>query len=184
MKKLKLLSLALLSCLMLFLAVPLTFAASAGEINAGADHALSTLYKTVRGSHNVVDRAKGVLVMPNVYRAGFGVGGEYGQGVLRMGSKPVDYYNLVSASYGLQIGAQKQSIILVFMTDSALRNFQNSSGWRVGADAEVTVVKTGADGSIESNTLNKPVIAFVVGQKGLMAGVSIEGAKFNKINKK
>jgi len=97
--------------------------------------------------------------------------------------KTVDYYNLIAASYGFQIGAQKKSILIVFMDSQALQNFRNSEGWEVGADATVALITVGAEGAISSDQLNKPIIAFVIGQKGLMAGVSLEGAKFTKLDK-
>ena len=119
--------------------------------------------------------------MPNVYKAGFGLGGQYGEGALRVGGKTVNYYNLVAGSFGFQLGAQKKSIVLLFMEDSALKKFRDSNGYKVGVDASVAVITVGAEGEIDSNTMNKPVVAFVIDQKGLMYDLSLEGAKFSKI---
>lgn len=164
-------------------ALPEAKAASASEINTRTNSALVVFREKVKGADSVLAKAKGVLVFPRVLKAGIGVGGEYGEGVLRINGKTVDYYNTIAASYGLQLGAQKKSIIILFMEDSALAKFRNSQGWKIGGDASVALVKLGAAGSIDSATLNKPIIAFVVGQKGLMYNLSLEGTKITKIKK-
>lgn len=124
-----------------------------------------------------------MLVLPKVYKAGIGIGGEYGEGALLVGGKTVDYYNIISGSIGFQLGGQRKTIILAFLDDAALQQFRASSGWKVGADASVALVDVGAEGSIDSSTLNKPIVGFVIGQKGLMYDISLEGAKFNKLKK-
>lgn len=167
----------------LFVLIPSVFAASAGEINASVEDALGTFSKEVPGGMKVLSDAKGYLVLPKVYKAGFGVGGEYGEGALRVGGKTVDYYNIISGSWGFQLGAQRKTVILAFMTEEALQNFRNSSGWKAGVDASVALVKIGAGGSLDTETLKNPVVGFVVGQKGLMYNLSLEGSKFNKIKK-
>lgn len=159
------------------------FAASGKEINANVDTALSSFNKEVKGGDEVLAKAKGYLVLPKVYKAGFGVGGEYGEGALRVGGKTVDYYNIISGSWGFQLGAQRKTVILAFMTDEALEKFRASSGWKAGVDASVALVKIGAGGSLDTETLKNPVVGFVVGQKGLMYNLSLEGSKFNKIKK-
>ncbi len=160
------------------------WAATAREIDTSVDVTLDRFYKEVGSGKKLVQDAKGVLVFPNVYKAGFGVGGEYGEGALRINGKTVDYYNTAAASLGFQIGAQKKSIILLFMQDEVLNHLRQSSNWKAGADASITVIKLGADGSIDTQKLNEPIIAFVIGQKGLMYNLSLEGTKFTKLNKK
>ena len=159
------------------------WADSAREINTNVDVTLDRFYSEVRDGKKLVGEAKGILVFPNVYKAGFGIGGEYGEGTLRINGKTVDYYNTVAASFGFQIGAQKKSIILLFMQNEALDHLRGSSNWKVGADASVALIAVGADGSVDTAKLNQPIIAFVIGQKGLMYNLTLEGAKFTKMDK-
>lgn len=159
------------------------WAATAREIDTSVDVTLDRFYNEVGSRRKLVQDAKGVLVFPSVYKAGIGFGGEYGEGALRINGHTVDYYNTAAASFGFQLGAQKKSIILLFMQDEVLNQLRQSSNWKVGAGASVTLVNVGADGSIDSQKLNEPIIAFVIGQKGLMYNLSLEGTKFSKMNK-
>jgi len=118
-----------------------------------------------------------------VIKAGIGLGGEYGEGALRVKGKTVDYYNTAAGSLGFQLGAQKKSIVILFMTDEALTRFQTSSGWKAGVDASVAVVTVGAGGAVDTAKYNQPVLAFIIGQKGLMYNLTLEGAKMTKIKK-
>ena len=160
------------------------WAASAREINTSVDVTLDHFYSEIRDGKKLVQDAKGVLVFPNVYKAGFGIGGEYGEGALRIHGNTVDYYSTAAGSFGFQIGAQKKSIILLFMQDEVLNHLRQSSNWKAGADASVTLIKVGAEGSIDTAKLNEPIIAFVIGQKGLMYNLTLEGTKFTKLEKK
>ncbi|CAH0447735.1 hypothetical protein LMG10661_03808 [Ralstonia syzygii subsp. syzygii] len=150
--------------------------------NSQADSALSRLYTTADGSRELVARAKGVLVFPSVLNAGFVVGGQYGEGVLRSGGRPLGYYNIASASIGFQAGAQSRALIILFMTDEALNKFRASQGWTAGVDATVALAKIGANGAVDTNTAQQPVIGFVLTNAGLMAGASVEGTKITKLN--
>jgi lipid-binding SYLF domain-containing protein len=125
--------------------------------------------------------AKAALVMPNITKAGFIVGGQYGQGALQIDDKTVQYYSLAAGSLGWQIGAEKYDMVILFMTDEALNKFRKSEGWEAGIDAEVTLIQVGAELSVETLRSQHPVIGFVFDQKGLMAGVSVKGAKFSPI---
>lgn len=160
-----------------------SFAATSGEIDASVDATLQRFYSEVKNGKDVLRDAKGVLVFPNVYKAGFVVGGEYGQGALRINGKTVDYYSTTSGSFGFQLGAQKKSIIVLFMEDGALDNFRRSSNWKAGVNASIALIVVGADGSIDTAKLNKPILGFVIGQKGLMYNLTLEGSKFTKIKK-
>ena len=151
------------------------------EIDAAATSALARLSSTMPGSRELVGKARGVLVFPSVLAAGLGIGGEYGEGVLRVGGKSVDYYSTASASFGLQIGAQSKAVIFLFMTQDALDKFRNSQGWTAGVDASVAVIKAGANGDIDLNTATQPVDVFVMTNKGLMANLTIEGTKITKL---
>jgi len=148
-----------------------------GEVNA----TLKLFPQHVKGGKEFLKAAKGVLVIPNIFKAGLGVGGEYGEGALRIGEKSVEYYSLAAGSVGFQIGAQKRNLILVFMQEEALKNFRASSGWKVGADGSVAFIDVGKEKSIDTLNIKDPIVAFVFGQRGLMANATVEGAKFTKL---
>ncbi|MGF6758989.1 lipid-binding SYLF domain-containing protein [Paraburkholderia sp. GAS42] len=140
------------------------------------------MHAIANGSRELVGKARGVLVFPSVISAGFGVGGQYGDGSLRVGGSTVGYYSTTTGSIGLQIGAQSKAIIFLFMTEDALDRFRNSEGWSVGGDASVAVLKVGANGNVDTTTATAPVEAFVLTNSGLMAGVTLEGTKVTRLN--
>lgn len=156
-------------------------AASAAEIESGVNASLDLLYRTTRGARELAGRAKGVLIMPRITKAGLLVGGAYGEGALRINNATVGYYSMAAASFGLQIGAQTTRQALFFMTTDALERFRRSDGWELSAGAEMTVPKDGIGVELSSSVTNRPVIAFTFGQDGLMAGASFEGAKYSPI---
>ncbi|WP_087690969.1 MULTISPECIES: BPSL1445 family SYLF domain-containing lipoprotein [unclassified Pandoraea] len=151
------------------------------EIDASVNGALDKMYASVKGSRELVSKARGVLVFPSVLQAGFVVGGEYGEGALRVGGNTQGYYNTVTASFGLQIGAQSKAVIFLFMTQDALDKFQRTDGWTAGADASVAVVKIGANGAVDLNTATSPVEVIVMTNAGLMANLNVEGTKVTKL---
>jgi lipid-binding SYLF domain-containing protein len=171
--------------LVIVVSLPLhtAFAATAKEINVSVDVALERFSKEVKGASEFLKAAKGVLIIPNVIQAGLIIGGEYGEGALQIGGQTVDYYNIAAASLGYQIGAQRKDVILVFMDESALKKFRNSDNWQAGVDGTVTVMEYGAEGSIDTTKFKQPIVGFVFGQKGLMAGAMIQGSKFTKLKK-
>jgi|OM-RGC.v1.017658437 Uncharacterized conserved protein len=140
-----------------------------------------TLYATVPGARELAAQAKGVLMMPEITKAGLIVGGSYGEGALRVNGSTVDYYSVASASIGLQAGAQRSSQAVFFMTEEALERFRRSDGWNLSADAEVTLPPGGEALSASTATAQKPIIALTFGQKGILAGVSMAGAKYSRI---
>ncbi len=150
-------------------------------IDTEASAALSRLNTMAKGSRELVAKASGVLVFPSVIAAGLGIGGQYGEGVLRVHNLPPEYYSLASLSVGLQIGAQSKAIIFLFMTQDALNKFRGSEGWRVGADASVAVLKVGADGNVDVSAASGPVTAFVLENAGLMANLTLEGTKITPL---
>lgn len=160
--------------------VPVSYSATAKEIETNVDAALK-LFTQVKGGKELLQKAKGVLVFPGVFKAGLVVGGEYGEGALRIGGKTVDYYSIAAASVGFQIGAQKKNIIILFMEEGALRTFRASPGWKVGADGSVAAINVGAGISIDTTQIENPIVSVMFGQKGLMANATIEGAKLTKI---
>ena len=159
-------------------------AASAKEIDTGADEALVLFEKDVKNGKSFLETSKGVLVFPKVLKGGAGFGGEYGEGALRIGGKTVDYYSTLQGSFGLQLGGEVKIIVLVFLDAEALKGFRASDGWKAGVDGSVSLATLGAGGVIDTNTLKDPIVGFVLGQKGLMYNISFEGTKFSKLDKK
>ena len=160
-----------------------SYADSAREIDVSVNIALERFNKDVKGADEFLKIAKGLLVLPNVIKAGFIIGGEYGEGALRVNGETVDYYNIAAGSFGLQIGAEKKDIIIAFTTEEALRQFRTSSGWEAGIDGNIAFVDTGGGKRIDSTTIKDPIVAFVFDVKGLMADISLKGSKFTKLDK-
>ena len=158
-------------------------AKTAQEIDASVNAALDRFMKEVKGSKEFLQDAKGVLVFAGVLKAGVGIGGEYGEGALRIRGKTVAYYQIAAASIGFQLGAQKMDIVLVFLQDKALKDFQAKTGWQVGVDGSVVLVNAGAQASIDTTKIKEPIVGFVVGQQGLMYNLTLEGAKISKVQK-
>jgi lipid-binding SYLF domain-containing protein len=158
-------------------------AASKEELAAHAHQSIQDLYRVSVKAKDLAGKAAGILVFPNVVKAGFIFGGEYGEGTLEVGGSPVSYYNILSASFGLQAGVQDESIALMFMTPEALSKFRASHGWKAGVDGSIALVTLGAGGEVDSETLEKPIVAFVYNNKGLMANLTLEGSKISKIDR-
>jgi lipid-binding SYLF domain-containing protein len=118
-----------------------------------------------------------------VLKGGAGFGGEYGEGALRIGGKTVDYYSTFQGSFGLQLGGEIKTVVVVFLDEEALKRFQASEGWKAGVDGSVSLATLGAGGVIDTNTMKDPIVGFVLGQKGLMYNLSFEGTKFTKLDK-
>ncbi|WP_369601625.1 YSC84-related protein [Hahella sp. SMD15-11] len=158
-------------------------AASRVEIDAKVRGAVDLFYKKVPGGKELAQRAAGMLVFPEVLKGGMFIGAEYGEGALLVNNRTKGYYSLASASFGFQFGVEEKTIVLLFMTRESLDKFLNSEGWQVGVDGSVAIAEFGAGKSLDSNTLQEPIIGFVVANKGLMAGISLEGSKITRINK-
>jgi lipid-binding SYLF domain-containing protein len=152
-------------------------ARAAGSVGGTLDQ----LYRHVPGSRSLVERSAGVLVFPTVVKAGIGIGGEYGEGQLLVGGRPAGRYNTVAASIGLQLGAQARSVIIIFMTPSALDQFRRVDGWKVGVDGSVAIVTVGAGGSIDTDKITSPVVGFILDPKGLMYNLTLEGSKISRM---
>jgi len=150
-------------------------------IDARVDQTLNFLYTTYPGTISLRDKAAGMLVMPVVTKAGFGLGGAYGRGSLRVNQTTVDYYSAASASVGLQVGAQQFSHVLFFMTPQSLEGFRRSPGWVAGGDIEYTLNEQGENLTADTVTTQSPVIGVVFGQAGLIAGATVKGTKYTRI---
>ena len=177
----KALCLALVAAFAL-VAEPRSSAAGAAGIDAAANETLHSFVRQVPGARELANKAAGILVFPNVVKAGIGIGGEYGEGILLNQKQVGGYYNLISASFGFQLGVQARSIIIMFMTQDALAGFQRRAGWKIGVDGSVTVITVGVGGSIDTDEIVSPVIGFVLDQTGLMYNLTLEGTKISRID--
>ena len=159
------------------------YAKTAKEIDVSVDVAMDRFKNEVAGAQEFLKNAKGVLVIPNVIRVGFGLGGEYGEGSLLIAGKTVDYYSIAGGSFGFQIGAQSKNVVIIFMDEGALTKFRDSLGWKAGVDGSIALVDYGAGGSVDTENMKAPIVGFVFGVKGLMVNLSLEGSKFTKLTK-
>jgi len=156
--------------------------AAAARIDRDVDTALKKLYETTPLAETLRKEAKGVLVFPSVVKGGLMIGAQYGKGALRKDGETVGYYNAFSASYGLQIGVQAFGYALFFMNEKALSYLDQSSGWEIGVGPTIVVMDAGAAKSFSTTTAKDDVYAFIFDQKGLMAGVALQGSKITKID--
>ena len=161
----------------------MSFADSKTEIDASVSEALKQFHMLDPTHEKLAENAAGMLIFPRVTKAGVGISGEYGEGVLQVKGQTVNYYSVTAASIGLTLGAAKRSEIIMFNTPQALAAFISSKGWSIGADTGIALASKGAGGSYDTQTLQKPIVGFVFGEKGLIADLSLEGSKINKIEK-
>ncbi len=165
-------------------AAPLSsYAASGAEIDVDVNETLKIFKAEVNGADVFLDQAAGILVFPRVIKVGIGIGGETGEGALRIGGKTVDYYRTTAGSIGFQLGAQAKAVLIAFMTKEALEKFRHSSGWKVGVDGSVALIDIGAGKAIDTGNIKDPVVGFVFNSKGLMYNLTLEGSKFKKLKK-
>ncbi len=156
-------------------------AANKQEIDAYVNEALNELYRFSPAGKSLASKARGMLIFPKVYKAGFGIGGEYGEGALRIDGANIAYYNTASASIGLQLGAQRKTQVILFMTDDSLNQFRRSNGWEVGIDGSVAIANIGAGEDFDSRTAQKPIIGIIFSNQGLMFNINLEGSKISQI---
>lgn len=156
---------------------------SAAEIDAAVNESIDTFKKDVNGAEVFLNQAAGYLVFPRVIKVGIGIGGETGEGALRVGGTTVDYYRTTAGSIGFQLGAQAKAIVIAFMTQESLDKFRNSSGWKVGVDGSVAIIDIGAGKTIDSTNIKDPVVGFIFDSKGLMYNLTLEGSKISKISR-
>ncbi len=166
--------------LTMFMAAPV-FSASKEEIDADVKASIVEFYEKSQAGKALAEKATGMLVFPKVIKAGFGVGGEYGEGALLVKGKTVEYYSTAAASIGFQLGAQQKSQVILFMNDDVLKKFRDSDGWEAGVDGSVAIAEIGAGGEISSNTAQQPIIGFIFSNRGLMYNLTLEGSKMTRL---
>ncbi len=174
--------LALIASIVLLLS-SYSMAEPAAVIDAKVNEAIKSFYKEVKGGEKFLSTVKGYLVFPSVTKAGFVIGGKYGEGALHIDGQTKGYYSIAAGSVGFQLGVQRNSYIVAFVSQAALDNFVKSNGWEAGVDGAVTVAKWGAGKDINSISYENPIYVFVYGAKGLMYNLNIEGTKFTKIDR-
>ena len=163
--------------------MPAAQAASKQEIDAKVREAISDFYRHTSAGKELAQKAAGMLVFPEVIKAGIGVGGEYGEGALLVKGKTVAYYSTASASIGFQLGAQVKSQIILFMNAKVLDRFRHSQGWKAGVDGSVALASLGAGGEISTETAKQPIIGFIFSNKGLMYNLTFEGSKITRLER-
>ena len=151
------------------------------EIDAAIESSLNRFTEEIQGAESYLEGARGILVIPRMWKAGVLLGFEFGEGALIVDGIKIQYYKALTTSVGLQIGVGSKDLVVLFFDDTAMDNFLYSSGWEVGVDGAVALFSRGVVGAVDSITFKDPIVGFVFGQKGLIAGVSIEGTKFTKI---
>jgi len=174
-------------CIMLLFTLLFTqtlSAKTAQELEKEVDVAIEKFKQDIEGGEKFLSKVKGYLVLPSVIKGGFVVGGKYGEGALRVNGKTKFYLSMRAASIGLQAGAQEYSMLIAFISESSLKSFYKSNGWEAGVDGSITVAEWGVSKDISSMSFEKPIVAFIYGEKGLMAGISIAGTKFEHIKAK
>jgi len=158
-------------------------AASSEDLDKDSIQALQTLYKSAPAAKTLAHDAKAILIFPNMVKAGLVFGGSYGEGELIKGSKVADYYNSISGSWGLQIGAQTYGYAVFLMTKKSVEYLEKTKGWEIGVGPTVVVVDDGIAKNLSTSSLKNDAYAFIFSQQGLMAGISIEGTKISRIKR-
>jgi lipid-binding SYLF domain-containing protein len=157
-------------------------AASAAAIDADARVTLDRFFTRFPGGRDLANKAEALLIFPSIVKAGLGIGGQYGEGVLHIRGQTSGYYNIIGASVGFQLGVQTRSVIIMFMTPSALAGFQSRAGFEIGVDGSVALITLGAGGKLNTDNILDPIIGFVFNNKGLMYNLTLEGSKITRIN--
>jgi lipid-binding SYLF domain-containing protein len=158
-------------------------AASSAEIDRDVDIALRRMYDNVPNARELAGQAKALLIFPSIVKAGFLFGAQYGEGALRRKGRTVGYYNTAAASYGLQAGVQSFGYALFFMTDSAVQYLDKSGGFELGTGPSLVVLDVGAARALTTTTVQSDIYAVFFDQRGLMAGIGLQGSKITRMDR-
>jgi len=157
-------------------------AEKAAALTGECRSALNELYAQAPQAQSIADDAEGILVFPNVVKAGLGIGGETGNGCFLRDGEVAGYYNKSGASFGFQAGAQSRSEVIMFMSEAAVDKLENRAGLEFGADASAAVMDMGAGGTLDTGNIDSEILAFIFGESGLMAAATLEGAKVTELD--
>jgi len=151
------------------------------DLQARVQATLDNFYAQNPSHRELVEKAAGVLVFPHISKAGVGIGGERGRGTLLIDGSEVARYEIKGASLGATLGYAERSEVILFMTQEARNRFEHRKGWTIGADLGLAVASKGTGGQYDSETLQRPILAFVLGEHGLIADVSLQGEKVTRL---
>ena len=171
---------AVFCCWLLQLALP-AWSDSRETIDTKGDLALQRLAQHWPASAELLEQASGVLIFPDVVKVGFGVGGQYGEGVLRVGGEPISYFSTAGASFGLQLGTEYKSEVILFMTPKTLAEFRNSHGWNVSADSAVMIMDSNDAAGQDIASAEQQIIAFIFSNQGVVGNLTLAGSKITPI---
>ena len=158
-----------------------SFAQTAVEIDRDVDIAIEKFKQDIEGGDKFLSKVKGCAVFPTVVKAGIIIGGKYAEGAVRVKGKSKFYLSMSSVSIGLQAGAQRYSMLIAFVTPKALKSFYKSNGWETGLEGSITIAQWGANKDMSSISFEKPIIAFIYNERGIMASINLSGTKFERI---
>jgi len=157
---------------------------AAAELTAESQKALAALTAKVPLAKSLAAKSTAILVFPSVTKAGLGIGGQYGEGTLLKGGTAAAFYKTTGASIGLQAGGQQYGYAMFFMNAGAVAQLDVANGFEVGVGPSIVMVDEGMGKSATTTTADKDIYAFIFSQKGLMAGLGIQGNKITKITPK
>ena len=180
-KKSRYVVVSIVAAVALFFSAFVASAETAAEIDRDVDSAIQKLFAATPVAKELSTIAKGMLIFPRVVKGGLMIGGQYGEGALRVGGKTQGYYSTKAASYGLQAGVQTFGYAMIFMTESAIKYLEESSGWEVGVGPSFVIVDEGKARALTTTTAKDDIYVFFFGQKGLMAGLGVQGSKITQI---
>jgi lipid-binding SYLF domain-containing protein len=173
----------LFAAVLSLLATGPALAAGGNHLDADVNAALQALYADSPTAKALGDKAKAILVFPNVTKAGFVIGAQGGDGALLKNGRTAGYYNTAAVSVGLQAGAQTFGYAMFFMSNAVLRDFEKSKNWQIGVGPTVVVVDSGMAKDVSTLTTKADIYAMIFDQKGLMAGVGLQGSKITKLGR-
>ncbi len=172
----------LIAIIAALLAPAAALAADRAALERDARNAYQKLLARLPVAKTLSRDAVAVLVFPKIIKAGLVVGGQYGDGVLFRNGMAAGYYNTSGASYGFQAGAQEYGYAMFFMNEKSLNALTQNEGFEVGVGPSVVVVDQGMGKSLTSTTATNDIYAVIFSQKGLMAGIGLQGNKITRLS--
>jgi len=148
---------------------------SESELISAANSTLATFQQTDPSMTALLNRAPGYVVFPAIGKAGLGVGGAHGKGVLFEGGKPVGKAELTQVNVGAEAGAQKYGEVIVFESNNDLAKFK-AGKFAFSGNVSAVALKSGVSGTAH---FSGGVAVFTHGEKGLMYEASVGGQKFS-----
>ena len=148
--------------------------AEADEYHAKSQEAISEFKENDPSIQRFFDAAPGYVVIPTVGKAGFGIGGARGKGILYENGAIIAIVTLTQLSFGFQAGGQAYSEFIFFEDDATLTNFKRGN-YELGAQASAVAITAGASADAD---FNGGMAIFTQAKGGLMYEASVGGQKF------